>query len=399
MALGFDLSDEHRLIQKSMKRCLEPFADRQEELRNAIFVEKRFPEELWRAICDTGLLGGVIPEEYGGTGMGLLSMAVALEALAENGVGNALLILTAMDASCIVRNGSEEMKQKYLPKMATGELKFCFAITEPNAGSNAFRMATLATDNGDGGYRINGEKVFITGADVADYMLLVCRTTSRAEVDERGLPKAFGMALFIVDCKAPGISLTPLPTRGIEGLTQFTVRFDETPVSAQEMIGAKDAGAMVLFNSLNPERILAAATACGITKNCLDKSVAYAKERSVFRERPIGQHQAIAHPLAKVKMELEACRLLTYRAAWAFDEGQPPGKVGGYANHAKYLGAEMAIHAVDRAIQTMGGYGFSEDFGVIHLYEAVRLLRTAPITAEMILNYVSEHELGLPRSY
>ncbi|MDP6945096.1 MAG: acyl-CoA dehydrogenase family protein, partial [Myxococcota bacterium] len=242
MALGFDLSDEHRLIQKSMKQCLEPFADRQEELRDAIFVEKRFPEELWRAICDTGLLGSVIPEEYGGTGMGLLSMSVALESLAEHGVGNALLILTAMDASCIVRNGSEEMKQKYLPKMATGETKFCFAITEPNAGSNAFRMATLATDNGDGGFRINGEKVFITGADVADYMLLVCRTTSREEVDRRGLPKAFGMGLFIVDCKAPGISLTPLPTRGIEGLTQFTVRFDDVPVSARDMLGAKDAG-------------------------------------------------------------------------------------------------------------------------------------------------------------
>ena len=165
------------------------------------------------------------------------------------------------------------------------------------------------------------------------------------------------------------------------------------------MVGDKDAGTLVLFNSLNPERILAAAIACGIAKNCLDKSVAYAKERSVFQGKPIGAHQAIAHPLAKIKMDMEACRLLTYRAAWAFDEGMAPGVVGAYANHAKYLGAELAIGAVDRAIQTMGGYGFSEDYGVIYLYEAVRLMRTAPVTAEMILNFVAEHELGLPRSY
>ncbi len=398
MGLDFELGEEELLVAQSMRDCLTPFKDRTEELRQTILVEKKFPQDLWDAISDTGLMGCVIPEEYGGNGMGLLSMTVGVEALATAGFGNALLILTAMDAACILRNGSETMKQRYLPKIASGEMKFCFALTEPNAGSNAFRLETLATRSPEG-WVLNGEKVFITGADVADRMLLVCRTTSRKEIDEKGLPKAFGLAVFIVDPKAEGVNLSPMPTRGIEGMTQFTVHLDNVHVPEDDIVGGADAGGLVLFNSLNPERILAAAAACGLAEHCLDRAVQYAKERTVFRQRPIGTHQAIAHPLAKVKMELDAARLLTYRAAWAFDQGKPPGIVGSYANHAKYMAAEMAIQAVDRAIQTLGGYGFSEEYGVIWYYEAVRLMRTAPVTAEMILNFVSEHDLGLPRSY
>ncbi len=398
MSLDFQLTEEHRLIQDSMTKCLAQFADRQDELRRMVLVEKKFPQELWDAICETGLMGCLIPEEYGGNGMGLLALALGIEALAANGYGNALLIVTSMDAACILRNGSKEMKQRYLPGIASGELKFCFALTEPNAGSNAFRTRTHAVRDGDD-YLITGEKVFITGADVADKMLLVCRTTTREQCEAQRLPKAFGLALFIVDCKAPGIELTPLPTRGIEGLTQFTLRMEGVRVPASDCVGGADVGGMVLFNSLNPERILAAATGCGIAQSSLSKAVAYAKERSVFRDKPIGAHQAVAHPLAKTKIELEACKLLTYRAAWAFDQDMPPGKVGSFANQAKYMSAEMAITAVDRAIQTMGGYGFSEEYGVIYYYESVRLLRTAPVTAEMILNFVAEHDLELPRSY
>ncbi len=398
MGLDFELSDEQRLIQEAMVKCLEPFKGRKEELRQMVLVEKRFPEELWQAICGTGLLGAVIPEEYGGNGMGLLAVALGLEALAKQGFGNALLILTAMDAACILRNGHEKMKQRYLPKMATGELKFCFAITEPNAGSNAFRLETIAKRDGDD-YLISGTKTFITGADVADKMVLVCRTTSRKEIDERGLPKAFGLALFVVDTKAEGITLNPIPTRGIEGMTQFEVHMEDVRVPAVDRIGDHDMGSMVLFNSLNPERILAAASACGLAEHCLTQAVAYANERKLFKGKPIGAYQGIAHPLAKVKCELEAVKLMTYRAAWAFDQDEHPGKVGSFANMAKYLAAEMAIEAVDRAIQTHGGYGFSEEYGIIYYYESVRLLRTAPVTAELILNFVAEHDLGLPRSY
>ncbi len=386
------------MVREAMTRCLEPFRSRQEELRRMVLVEKKFPQELWDAICETGLMGGMIPEKYGGNGMGLLSVAAGIETLASHGFGNALLILTAMDAACILKNGTEEMKQRYLPRMATGELKFCFALTEPDAGSNAFRIATIAKKDGDD-YLISGSKVFITGADVADRMLLVCRTTSRQELEEVGMPKAFGLALFIVDPKAPGITLSPIPTRGIEGMTQYMVHLDEVRVPATELVGVPDQGAMALFNSLNPERILAAASACGLAQNCLNRAVDYAKERKVFKDRPIGAYQAISHPLAKVRLELEATRLLTYQAAWAFDQGEHPGKVGNFANMAKYKAAEMAIEAVDRAIQTMGGYGFSEEYGVIYYYETVRLLRTAPISAELILNFIAEHDLGLPRSY
>ena len=398
MSLDFELTDEHRMIQDAMDKCLAPFAGRREELRQTILEEKQFPQELWDAICSTGLMGAVIPEEYGGNGMGLLACALGLEQLARKGFGNALLILTAMDAACILRNGTEEMKHKYLPKIATGEMKCCFAITEPNAGSNAFRLETLAKRDGDD-YLISGVKTFITGADVADRMVLVCRTTSRADIDEQGLPKAFGMAIFIVDPKADGITLNPIPTRGIEGMTQFEVHMEDVRVSKSDLIGEHDMGAMALFTSLNPERILAAAAACGLAEHCLKTAVDYAKERTLFKGRPIGEYQAISHPLAKCKIELEASRLLTYRAAWAFDKGMHPGKVGSYANMAKYTAAEMAIHTVDRAIQTLGGYGFSTEYGVIYYYESVRLLRTAPVTAEMILNFVSEHDLGLPRSY
>lgn len=398
MSINFNLSWEHEQIRASMRGCLEPFQGRRAELTKMVIHDKIFPQELWDAITGTGLLGCMVPEEYGGNGLGLLGVTVGIEELACHGFGNALLILTAMDMACIHRNGSEEMKQKYLPKMATGEMKFGFAITEPDAGTNAFRMKTLATQDGDD-YLITGQKVFITGADVADRLLLVCRTTSAESCAEQGLPKGFGLALFIIDPKAAGIDLKPIPTQGIEGMTQFTVYMDDVRVSASDMIGEKDMGGMALFNSLNPERILAAAAACGMADNCTKKAVKYACERNIFGKRTIGSYQAISHPLAKVAIQLEASRLLTYKAAWAFDSDENPGIVGQYANMAKYTAAEMVIEAVDRAIQTHGGYGFSEEYGVIHYHTAARLLRTAPITAEMILNFIAEHHLGLPRGY
>jgi len=343
-------------------------------------------------------MGCVVDEKYGGNGMGLLTTTVGIQTLASHGFGNALLILGTMDAACIQRNGSEALKQKYLPGIASGEKKWCFAITEPNAGSNAFRLETIARRDGDD-WLISGTKVFITGADVADHMLIVCRTTSRKEIDEKGLPKAMGLALFVMDTKAAGIDLQPIPTRGIEGMTQFMVHMDNVRVPGEDIVGEADMGAMVLFNSLNPERILAAATACGIGKNVIGKAVEYANERKIFKGRPIGAYQGISHPLAKCAIELDSAELLTWRAAWAFDQEFHPGKVGNYANMAKYTAAEMAIDSVDRAIQTLGGYGFSEEYGIIHYYEAVRLLRTAPVTAELILNFVAEHHLGLPRGY
>lgn len=398
MALDFQLSEEHQLLKKTVADMLKQFTPKREHYKKVILEEKKFPQEIWDAFAEIGLTGCLIPESYGGNNMGLLSLVLAFEEMAAQGFSSGLLLLTAMDTACILRNGTDELKQRFLPDIAKGKLKLCFGLTEPDAGSNTFRINTVAKENGDH-YLLNGSKVFITGADIADYVLLVTRTTTVEELQKQGLPKMHGLSIFLVDTKSKGFEMKPIPTRGIEGMRQFLLFFDNVKVPKENLVGQKDNGTFALFNSLNPERILAAATAVGIAEHCLRKSVEYAKERKVFKDTPIGSYQAVSHPLAEVKIEQEAVRLLTYRAAWAFDQNLHPGEVGTYANMAKFLGAEMALKAVDRAIETHGGYGFSEEYGIIYMWEGVRLLRTAPITREMILNYISEHVLGLPRSY
>jgi alkylation response protein AidB-like acyl-CoA dehydrogenase len=396
--MDFHLSDEQLQVRTTVQHVMKRFEGRRGELMRKVHKERAFPHEIWDAVAQVGLLGSFLPEEYGGSGMGLLGYTVALEEISSIGFGNALLVLTAMDALCILRNGPEQVKKKYLPGIAEGKYKFCFGLTEADAGSNTFRIKTSAVKR-DGHYVINGSKTFITGVDVADYMLCVTRTKSLEELGREKMSKAYGLSLFIVDTKAKGLTLQVLPTRGIEGMNQFSVFFDDVEVPAEDLVGEEHAGAVALFKGLNPERILAAATAVGASEYCLKKAVEYANVRRVFRDTPIGQYQAIQHPLAEAKIYQEAVRLLAYKAAWAYDQGLNPGEVGMYANMAKYLAAQLGIMAVDRAIETMGGSGFSEDSGVVFLWDAMRLLKTAPVSNEMILNYISEHVLNLPRSY
>jgi alkylation response protein AidB-like acyl-CoA dehydrogenase len=399
MALDFELSPEQRAIQQVVREIVVRFEPRHAEFRRLLHEERRYPEALWQALAEAGLMGSLIPEAYGGSGLGLLGLALGLEELAKAGIGsNALMVLTGMDALCILRHGSEPLRQRFLPDIATGRLRLCFAITEPDAGSNAFRIATHARRAGDH-YEITGSKVFITGVDVADYMLLVTRTVPHAEVARQGLPRSHGFSLFLVPTDAPGLEKRRLPMRGIEGHNQFLLHFDGVRVPAENLVGEENGGATALFNSLNPERILAAAGASGTMAYLLDRACRYARERRVFGDRPIGAYQGLAHPLAESRIELDAVRLLTYRAAWAFDRGDPPSVVGTYANMAKFLAAEAGLRAADRAIETLGGYGFSEEYGIIHAWEGLRLLKTAPVSREMILNYVAEHVLELPRSY
>ncbi len=398
MALDFDLSEEQQQIQLATRNLFKRFAPRRAELRKQIFVEHQLPAELWAAFTEAGFLGALIPESYGGSAMGLLPLALAIEEMGAVGFGSALLILTAMDTACIVKNGSEELKRAVLPRIAKGELKLCFGLTEPNAGSNTFRIESHAKKDGNG-WRLDGQKVFITGADVADKMLVAARTTTTAQCQEQGLPKAYGVSLFLIDSKSKGLSMTPLPTRGIEGANQFSIFFEDVRLERESLVGDENGGMLALFNSLNPERILAAALATGMADHVLERAVEYAKERKVFGDRAIGSYQAIAHPLAETAIETEACRMLYRRAAWAYDQGRDPAEVGFVANAAKLKAADNWIAATDRAIETLGGYGFSEDYGIIYYWEAARLLRTAPISREMILNFVAEHHLGLPRSY
>lgn len=397
MAFDFSLTEEHKLIQDTVHKLVKQFESQHSSFRQQIFKEQVYPEALWQAFCDAGFMGCLIPEAYGGTGMGLLAATIALETFNSYGFGSPLFVISGMDATCILNHGSEELKQRFLPKMATGEIKLCYAHTEPDAGSNVFNTQTMARREGDD-YIINGQKVFITAADVCDYMLLVTRTTSFEEALKTG-NKSYGLSLFVVDTKAPGLELQYLPLQGLEGSKQFALFFDNVRVPAENLVGKENLGAQIIFDSLNPERILAAGMALGMVDMMLQRATSYACERKVFGGKPIGAYQSISHPLAEIKIHQEASRLLTYRSAWAFDQGMPADVVGNYANMAKLTSADVAIKSVDQAIETLGGYGFSEEYEIIHFWSTARVLKTAPITREMILNFVAEHNLKLPRSY
>lgn len=395
----FGLTQEHFMVIEAARGVAKKLGPKMDLFNKMIFEEQRFPEEIWREMGNAGILGAMIPEEYGGTGVGLLAMALALETLSMEGVSASLFaVLTTMDTMAILKGGSEEQKQAWLPKIASGDIKMAFAITEPDAGTNSFRMKMFAKRDGDV-YRLNGQKAWITGFDVADHAIIVARTMTLEELKRQGLPKSYGMGLFIVDTKAKGITMNEMNTMGIEGFKQFQLYFDDVEVPVENRVGEEHMGAMVLFHALNPERILAAAICVGMSEFALRKAVAYALERKVWSDAPIGAYQGVQHPLAHVKAMQEAVRLLTYKAAWAFDKGRPPAETGGYSNMAKLLASELAVDAVDRAIQTHGGNGFVTDYQLIRMWAPARLLKTAPINNEMAMNFIAEHVLGLPKSY
>ncbi len=398
MSLDFTLSPEHQAIRQTARDLFKRFEPRRDEIRREMVKQRRFPAEVWQAISDAGFMGCMVPEEYGGTAMGLLPMAFLIEDMAAMGWNSPVMVLTTMDALCIAKSGSTAVKQAFLPRIADGSAKFCFALTEADAGSNTFRIKTFAKRQGDT-YVINGSKQWITGADVTDYMLLAVRTTTREACIEKGLPKAFGLSLLIVPTNAKGLSKTLLPTGAIEGMNQWTLHFDNVEVPALNLVGEENAGAAALFRALNPERILVAASAVGSAQYCLDIACAYAKERKVFRDTPIGQYQAIQHPLADVKLRQEAVRWMVYKAAWHVDNATPPMETALAANAAKYLAAELGLQAVDAALETLGGNGFSEEVGLTDMWQGMRLFKTVPVSKEMVLNYVAEHVLHLPRSY
>lgn len=398
MPLDFALAEEHLLLRNSVRSMLEQkYFARRDEYRE-MMKAKVFPQEVWEDFAALGLQGCLVPEEYGGNDAGLLALTLAFEEMSAQSFLPGLMLVNSMDTSCIRKNGSEELKRRFLPKIADGSIKLCFAVTEPNAGTNTFRIQTIARRHGDV-YHLNGQKVFITGVEHADYMLLVARTTTVEELQREGKGKSQGISLFLVDTKSPGLEKTPLPTMANDGSHQWQLFFDNVEVPADNLVGQEGNGAFAMFNSLNPERILAAAICSGMTELCLKKSVAYANERRVFKDTPIGAYQSIAHPLAEVRIKHEAVKLMAYKAAWMFDNDMGPLEVGQFANMAKFLAADLALEAVDAALETHGGNGFSEDYGLVGLWYGARLLKTAPVSREMILNYVSEQTLGLPRSY
>ena len=348
------------------------------------------PIEVWSDLGDAGLLGVNIPEEYDGGGSGMHDLAVVIEELAAAGIPLMLLALSpAVCATILTRHGSAEQKQRWLPGLATGRHIMAFAITEPDAGSNTHRIRTTATRVGEE-WRLDGAKYYVSHVDNAQHILVVART-GQADASGRG-----ALSLFVVDCESPGISAEPIPVELVSPERQFVLTFDDVRVGGDAVVGEVDQGLGVLFSGLNPERIGSAALLNGIARYALAKGVRQAGEREVWGV-PIGAHQAVAHPLARAHVELEAARLLTTRAALMYDADMP--EAGGAASMAKYAAAEAAAHALDAAIQTHGGNGMATEYGLATLSGLVRLFRIAPVSSEMILNHIAQHELGLPKSY
>jgi alkylation response protein AidB-like acyl-CoA dehydrogenase len=346
------------------------------------------PDELWEEIAKQGFIGVNTPEEYGGGGLGIYELAIVCEELAAAGCPLLLLLVSpAICATVIARFGTDAQKEHWLPKLASGEMKMAFAITEPNAGSNSHRLESTAVQDGDD-WVLNGTKYYISGADDAAAILVVARTGGA----EGGRGR---LSLFIVDANAPGLDKTLIPMQIPGADRQFTLFFDNVRIGADRLLGNEGQGLSQVFVGLNPERILGAALANGAALHAIDQASKYANERAVWG-KPIGAHQGIAHPLAESKIEVELARLMTMKAAWLFDHGKDAGET---ANMAKYAAGEAATRAVDTAIQVHGGNGMSEEYGLVLLWGMARTLRIAPVSREMILNFVAQHTLELPKSY
>jgi alkylation response protein AidB-like acyl-CoA dehydrogenase len=348
--------------------------------------------ELWDEAGRLGYLGVSVPEEFGGGGAGIGDLAAVCEELAAAGTPLLLMVVSpAICATVIARFGTEDQKKRWLPGFAAGEVRMSFAITEPDAGSNSHRITTTARrDSTGGGWVLNGRKVYISGVDEADAVLVV----SRLEDAKTGKLKP---ALFIVPTDAPGFEYRRIEMDMVSADKQFGLFIDDVKLPAEALVGSEDAAIAQLFAGLNPERIMGASFSIGIARYALDKGVAYAKERNVWGT-PIGAHQGLAHPLAQVKIELELAKLMTQKAAALYDSGDDFG-AGEAANMAKYAAAEVAIRAVDQSVQTHGGNGLASEYGLGTLLAAVRLGRIAPVSREMVLNFVGQHSLGLPKSY
>ncbi|WP_433506530.1 acyl-CoA dehydrogenase family protein [Pseudonocardia halophobica] len=379
--MDFAESDEHRDLRAAVGAVAAPYG-------GAYYVEHARAgtecTELWHALGDSGFAGVNVPEEYGGGGGGLVELALVCEEIAAQGAPILLLLVThAISAEVIAEYGTEEQRKEWLPGLASGRQKVVFAITEPDAGSNTHKLSTRARRVGDE-WVVTGEKYYISGVDTAEALLLVARTGDEGQ-----------LSLFLVPTDAPGLQKTVLPVDVMLPEKQFTLHFDEVRLPASALVGAVGQGFRQVFHGLNPERITGAALCVGIARYALDRAARYAKDRQVW-DRPIGAHQGVAHPLAEAKIETELAALMTRKAAWLHQNGLPAGEA---SNMAKYAAAEAALAACDAAMQTHGGNGVAQEFGLLPYWGLARLLRIAPVNREMILNFVAQHSLGLPRSY
>ncbi len=385
--IAFSESDERKALRREVARLAKGYG-REYFTRQARSGGKT--TDLWLEIGKNGYLGINIPEAYGGGGGGIGDIAAVCEELAAAGCPLLMMVVSpAICGSVISRFGTEEQKQRWLPGIADGTFTMAFAITEPDAGSNSHNITTTARRDGDE-WVLKGRKIYISGVDEAAAVLVVART----EDAKTGKLKP---CLFVVPTDAQGFEFSPIPMEIVSPEKQFQVFIDDVRLPADALVGDEDAGLVQLFAGLNPERIMAAAFATGMARFALDAATKYVKERTVF-QGPIGAHQAIAHPLAESHIEIEMARLMTQKAAALLDAGDDMG-AGEAANMAKYAAAEAACHAADRAVQAHGGNGITQEYGVAGLLVASRVTRIAPVSKEMVLNFIAMHSLGLPKSY
>lgn len=384
-----------KLIETAERRALRrAVGDLGRRYGSAYYLDKARrgvpAEELWSEAGKSGYLGVNLPTEYGGGGGGITDLAIVLEELGAAGCPLLLLIVSpAICGTVIARFGTEPQKRHWLPGLADGTRRMAFGITEPDAGSNSHRISTVARRDGDD-WLLSGRKVFVSGIDHADAVLFVGRT----EDARTGRLKP---ALFIVPRDTPGFEYRPIPMELVAPEKQFQVFLDDVRLPADALVGDEDAGLLQLFAGLNPERIMTAAFSLGLARQALDRAVDYARVRTVW-DTPIGAHQGLAHPLARCAIEIELARLMTQKAGHLYDAGDDQA-AGEAANMAKYAAGEAAARTVDQAVQTLGGNGLTQEYGLGALLAATRVGRVAPVSREMILNYVAQHTLGLPRSY
>ena len=385
-ALPLRPNDEEQLLRETVSSICSSFGQEYSR-RKAESGEP--PTELWDELASRGYMGVNIPEEWGGGGLGMAALSAVAEEMSATGNGLLLIVVSpAIAGSILTKHGTDEQKERWLRGIGAGTTKLAFAITEADAGSNSHQLKTSLTRR-NGKFVLNGQKTYISGVEDADAVLVVAR--GRNEDGSLGLP-----SLAIVDVDAPGFTRDVIPMPLIGPDRQWTLFFDDVEVDEDRLVGGENGGLGPIFDGLNPERIMGASIALGVGRLALEKAAAYARDREVWGA-PIGTHQAISHPLAEAKVELELAKLMTQKAAALYDAGAPGA--GEASNMAKYAAGEAAIKCVDRAIQTHGGNGFALEYGLTDLWWGVRVIRTAPVSREMILNYVAEHSLGLPKSY
>ena len=387
---GFWLNEEQEAIVESVSRlCAQFDADywrRTDETGD-------FPEEFVAAMAAGGWLGTAMPAELGGAGLGLIEAALVMQAVTQSGAGfsgASAMHLNIFGPMPIVRYGSEDLRNRAIPRLMSGEDKICIGITEPDSGLDTTSLTTRATRTNDG-YVISGRKVWTTMAQRANKMLIIARTTPKDQVNKA----TEGLSLFYTDFDRSKISATVIPKMGRKAVESNSVFIDNLEVPAGDLIGEEGRGFYYLLDGLNPERVLFAAEAVGLGRAALARAATYAKERVVFG-RPIGQNQGVAHPLAKSWAELEAANLMAFKAAALFDAGR---ECGAEANAAKYLGGEAGFHACEAAVLAHGGMGYAKEFDVERYFREAMIARIAPISREMVMNYIAERVLGLPKSY